>query len=227
MHSNKVNSRCQLHEGSINPNAPLTFDHENLITLHPWFQVDVCGKLEEIPSRRFWNITVTRMGRTDVTDPKTLFHVGDWKGVTEELHSKAKLWVITWRSTVWQKLWLSNLATVNDLFQINYSFLFFLILHEKLKSKVELCRAEQLSTEVFQLSLVWPISKHQFTLRAVVKKKILRHGNDDFEAETTHINPKKDGWQIQTATDVNGDRANRKYNRHYFKMLPSKHKHFF
>lgn len=77
------------------------------------------------------------MGRTDVTDPKPLFHVGDWKGGTEELHSKAKLWVITWRSTLWQKLRLSNLATVNDPFQMNYSFLFFFILHEKLKSRVE------------------------------------------------------------------------------------------
>lgn len=32
----------------------------------PWLQVDVSSKCEEIPSRHSCNITVTRMGRTDV-----------------------------------------------------------------------------------------------------------------------------------------------------------------
>lgn len=177
--------------------------------------MDVCGKLEEIPSRRFWNITFTRMGRTDVNDPKPLFHVGDWKGGTEELHSKAKLWVITWRSTVWQKLRLSNLATVNDPFQMNYSFLFFFILHEKLKSRVETLQSR--AAVHWSVSALTGLAHFQTPIyfKGRCEKKILRHGNDDFEAETTHINPpqKKEkkmydkGWQIQTATDVNGDRA--------------------
>ncbi len=35
------------------------------LTIHPWVQVNICAKFEEIPLRRSWDTAFTRMGWTD------------------------------------------------------------------------------------------------------------------------------------------------------------------
>lgn len=34
------------------------------VTVHPWIQVDIYSKFEEMPLRGSWDIAITRMGRT-------------------------------------------------------------------------------------------------------------------------------------------------------------------